>query len=211
MQDTAKDVCRPHTLASIAEAHGVNKRSAQNWLRQAKEAEGGEIGELMGKTRYFSDDERDILLGYAGEPRDKAETVSTTGFTTPVQPTVIQGNHRSALTSPSVPQSVDLGQFRGDSQVQAYENPLEMIQVGMQLIDSVNGAMQQDLQNRISLYQQTEAATAELKRKAEELQQQQTRYQIESDLLGILQNQKTTELSDLMGKVQALGGGPSSQ
>lgn len=67
---------RTHTLQTIAEAHGVNKRAAQNWLAKAK-ADHGDIGEVRNGTRYFSDSERDTLLGYAGEPRRKVSAAVT--------------------------------------------------------------------------------------------------------------------------------------
>jgi hypothetical protein len=67
---------RTHTLNSIAQERDVNKRAAQSWLARAK-AKHGELGEIIGTTRHFSDEERDILLGYAGEPRRKAETSRT--------------------------------------------------------------------------------------------------------------------------------------
>ena len=109
-----------------------------------------------------------------------------------------------------LPQTVNLERLRGDEAIAAYEQPLAVIGGAMQLIDGVNGAMLQDIQNRIALYNQTTAATDQLQRKAEELKETQQRYRIETDLLGILQNEKTAELNRLLGNVQALGESSSS-
>ena len=70
----------PHTLTSIAEAHGVNKRAVQDWLKKAranKSMLADDIGLMVGKTRHFSDEERDMLLQYAGEPRRESEPART--------------------------------------------------------------------------------------------------------------------------------------
>lgn len=64
MQNTVTGT-RPHTLASIAESQGRQKRAAQSWHSQAKKQH-GPLGELVKGVRMFSDDERDIILGYAG-------------------------------------------------------------------------------------------------------------------------------------------------
>ncbi len=56
---------RPHTLRTIAEGMGREKRTAQLWYQQAKEQH-GELGAIVNGTRYFSDEERAILEQYAG-------------------------------------------------------------------------------------------------------------------------------------------------
>ena len=53
---------RQHTLTSIAADAHTTKRTVQRWLSKA-----GDIGELQGDTRYFSDAERDTLLSYQSQ------------------------------------------------------------------------------------------------------------------------------------------------
>ena len=73
---TATD--RQHTFLSIAEEAKTTKRTVQRWLSKA-----GDIGELRGDTRYFSDAERDTLLSY----QSKRQTTDTSPDTP-----VTQGN-----------------------------------------------------------------------------------------------------------------------
>lgn len=198
-----------HTFNSIAQEAGVSKRTVQTWWEKAKKAEYGEIGEIIDGARCFTDAERDILLSYASNRKSKTQPAETpTAEYRPVE--VIPGNHRQNLSVPVLPQTVNLERLRGDEAIAAYEQPLAVIGGAMQLIDGVNGAMLQDIQNRIALYNQTTAATDQLQRKAEELKETQQRYRIETDLLGILQNEKTAELNRLLGNVQALGESSSS-
>lgn len=100
---------RPHTLNSIAESHGVNKRAAQDWLKKAK-LERGDIGELIGKTRHFSDEERDILLQFAGEPRRQSEPARPAEVIPPGVADPFSGLARrpaSAITAPGHYQATD--------------------------------------------------------------------------------------------------------
>jgi hypothetical protein len=48
---------------------------------------------------------------------------------------------------------------------------------------------------------------AALRQQAELMQQAQAEYRIKSDLMGLLQNQQTGELSTLLGKATAITGG----
>lgn len=75
---------RTHTLASIAAEAGRDKRTVQGWFGKAKEKHGilGEI-DTNCNTRFFDDDERAILLSYAGSDRPapkESEPVLNEGF-----------------------------------------------------------------------------------------------------------------------------------
>lgn len=194
----------PHTLATIAADWGCNKRAVQAWQAKAKDSH-GELGQIVQGTRRFTDSEREILLSFAGPKRSPEPTPIPTPE--PAEITVIEGNHRHTLEAPMVPASVDLGQFRGGSEIAAYENPLQAIQGALALTRATRQAMGSDLANRLHLYKQTEVAAAQLEAEVEALKAEQIRYQVESDLLGILQSQQTATLQKHLGKVQALGDG----
>ncbi|MBD2153165.1 hypothetical protein [Leptolyngbya sp. FACHB-16] len=57
---------RPHTLRTIADEMGRDKRTVQSWYQKAKDAH-GELGEIVEGVRRFSDADRAILVTYAGD------------------------------------------------------------------------------------------------------------------------------------------------
>ena len=61
---------------------------------------------------------------------------------------------------------------------------------------------------RVHVLQQTQQATARLTQRAEDLKTQQIEYRVKQDLLGLIQNQETAKLGELLGKAEALAGGP---
>jgi predicted DNA-binding protein YlxM (UPF0122 family) len=218
MNTTTDTTARPWTLADIAESQNVKKRAAQNWLKRAK-ADHGDIGELVGTTRHFSIDERDILISYAAPPRPvKAEPAAKVQqieafpeFTErpaehrPVE--VVTGNHRAMVEAPAMGNAINLAQFRGDIEVLTYRDPLAAIEAASAMIDAAESAMVEDLNQRLQVLQQTQQATAKLTQRAEDLKAQQLEYKVKQDLIGIMQNTETGKLSDLLGKAQDLGGG----
>lgn len=106
---------RPHTLASIAEECGVNKRAVQDWLKKARANKSmltEDIGEIINGARHFNDAERDILLQYASTPRRKSEPAPTAK--TEVLPNDypdpfagVAGSQSSAITKPGHFQATD--------------------------------------------------------------------------------------------------------
>jgi hypothetical protein len=69
------------------------------------------------------------------------------------------------------------------------------------------GAMATDLDRQQQQLAQTAQAVAALRQQAELMQHAQQEYRIKSDLLGLIQNQQTSELSSLLGKATAITGG----
>jgi hypothetical protein len=47
-----------------------------------------------------------------------------------------------------------------------------------------------------------------LTQRAEDLKTQQIEYRVKQDLLGLIQTQETAKLGELLGKAEALAGGP---
>lgn len=193
-----QNVLRPHTLASIAEAHGVNKRAAQNWLRQAKEAEGGDVGELIGKTRYFSDEERDILLQYAGESRAKtaqAEILESLPIET--------GNHCSTLAKPDLGNmEFSLERFRSeDVEALVFEDPSFVADQFIAVADRLVDAMDADIYQREQRLKATRSAQGKVAAKAQDLKLEQRLYR---DRARDIDTAQTTETQTLQGAVKAL-------
>lgn len=193
-----RNVLRPHTLASIAEAHGVNKRAAQNWLRQAKEAEGGDVGELIGKTRYFSDEERDILLQYAGESRAKtaqAEILESLPIET--------GNHCSTLAKPDLGNmEFSLERFRSeDVEALVFEDPSFVADQFIAVADRLVDAMDADIYQREQRLKATRSAQGKVAAKAQDLKLEQRLYR---DRARDIDTAQTTETQTLQGAVKAL-------
>jgi hypothetical protein len=205
-------------LADIAEAQGVQKRAAQNWLKLAK-VEHGDIGELVGKTRHFNIEERDILVSYAAPPRpvkveETAAPVQTEALPEFIDPPaeyrqveIVTGNHRATVEAPAMGTSINLAQFRGDIEVLTYQDPLAAIEAATAMIDAAESAMVQDLNQRLQVLQKTQQATAKLTARAEDLKAQQLEYRVKQDILGLIQNTETSKLGELLGKAESLGGG----
>lgn len=196
------NILRPHTLASIAEAHGVNKRATQAWLRQAKEAEGGEVGEIVGKTRYFSDEERDILLQYAGEPRAK------TTQTEVLEPLSIETeNHCNTLAKPDLEDvEFSLERFRADDvEALMFENPGSVADQFITVADRLVEAMDADIYQREQRLKATKDAQGKVAAKAQDLKLEQRLYRDRARDLDTAQNSETAALQDAVEALQDLG------
>ena len=210
---------RPWTLTDIAESQNVKKRATQNWLKQAKADHGEDFGEVIGTTRHFSIDERDILISYAAPPRPVKveETAAPVQVEAPpefIEPPaeyrqveIMPGNHRAMVEAPAMGTSINLAQFRGDIEVLTYQDPLAAIEAATAMIDAAESAMVQDLNQRLQVLQKTQQATAKLTARAEDLKAQQLEYRVKQDILGLIQNTETSKLGELLGKAEALGGG----
>jgi hypothetical protein len=205
---------RPWTLADIAESQGVQKRAAQNWLKLAK-VEHGDIGELVGKTRYFSLDERDILISYAAPPRPvrvaPLQVEAPPEFIEPPaeyrQVEIVSGNHRATVEAPAIGGQIDLARFRGDIEVRTYEDPLNNAAAAIQLFDALGTAMDADLDRSFAKLETTTATVQQLQERAESMAAKQLEYQVTQKILSRLQNQQTAALSGLLGKAQSLTDG----
>ena len=210
---------RPLTLTAIAAAAGVQKRAAQSWLSKAK-AEHGELGELRAGVRYFSIEERDILLTYAAPPKPaKTEatpprTVQTEAFPEfadrPAEPRsveIVAGNHRLTLDGPEMGGQIDLARFRGDIEVRSYRDPVNEAAAAMARFAATETAMDDDLDQSFQQLEITVETVQLLQAKAESMAAKQLEYQITQKILARLQNQKTSELSSLLGKAQDLADG----
>ena len=200
-----------HTVTSIAADLNVTSRAVKNWLASAKAGEHGELGRIVDGKRIFTDSEREILLSYASE-RAKAKPASQPSpvASEPASEaaiTVITGNHRQQLSGPSFGQTINLGQQRGELEVQTYGDPMAAAARALAVMGANIDAMGADLARQQDQLAQTGQAVAALRQQAEVMHQAQQEYRIKSDLLGLIQNQQTGELSTLLGKATAITGG----
>jgi transposase-like protein len=202
-----------YTLAEIAESHGVKKRAAQLWLSKAK-TEHGELGEMRGKTRYYSEAEREILLSYAGEPRRQEPTTAAPAEpvesrqleAAPVDVEILEGNHRSIVPSPVMTGAVDLSRWRGSIEVRRYSDPLGPAESAIQLCAAVNEAIDADLNRSFGELESTLEAVAKAEQAVKQTEAKALEYQVTQSILARLQNEATGRLSALLGNVQGLTG-----
>jgi hypothetical protein len=205
-----------HTVTSIAADLNVTSRAVKNWLASAKAGEHGELGRIVDGKRVFTDSEREILLSYASErakakPASQPSPVASEPASEAGAITVITGNHRSSLTAPSFGTTINLGQQRGELEIQTYGDPMAAAAQALAVMATNISAMGQDLARQQDQLAQTGQAVAVLRQQAELMQQAQAEYRIKSDLMGLLQNQQTGELSTLLGKATAITGDGGQQ
>jgi len=205
-----QNVLRPHTLASIAAAQGVNKRAAQEWLRQAKQAEGGEVGEIIGKTRYFNDEERDILLRYAGEPRNRVSQAKVPDLceeAVSVPVSVEVGNHSTPLILPDLgQQSYSLENFRDNSVTCIdIDDPMTVVDQFIDHADRLIEGMNADIARRQQKLRQSKKAHEKVAEKVDDLKAQAQHYRRKSREIAYQQSEQATELKESMELLQDLG------
>ncbi len=124
---------------------------------------------------------------------------------------ISQGNHRTVLEAPSIPQSYDLAQFRSAESIQAIADPGEVANQAMAAIDALVSGMDSDIRQQRQQLEQTQEAAQALRLKAKHLQDKKLEYMIQSTAIGQSQQRYTSELQEALGEVQALGKSPRSE
>jgi hypothetical protein len=198
---------RPWTLSDIAAAQNVLKRTAQLWLSKAKTEHGENFGKLVGKTRYFSLDERDILISYAAPPRPvrvdplQVEALPEFADRPALAPmTIYEGNHRGSLDLPKQPESLDLGELRGDeAALSSFE--AEDIERFLDACDGFLGAVDADYQKQLATTQRKEQAAAKVRSKVGEVKEARLKYQMRSESLSIHNRGIDAELKEGMSEL----------
>ncbi|NEP56702.1 MAG: hypothetical protein F6K31_06710 [Symploca sp. SIO2G7] len=197
---------RQHTLTSIAEDAQTTKRTVQRWFSKA-----GDIGELRGDTRYFSDAERDTLLSYQSKRQTTDNTVNepVTQSVTPVAITVVEGNHRNTLEPPQFPTEFDLGSMRSElATVDVHDDPLALAEQFINGADSLMDAMEQDEKAMAQKIAQTRQARQAVGRKVDQLKRRNDIYSLRSELLADRQNVETAALNEDFEVLQSMGKHP---
>lgn len=214
---------RFHTLQSIADEQQVKKRATQTWLSKAKSVH-GELGAILqpGGPRFFSDEEREKILEFASErkqtkpePAKIAESGSVQiGEPEPerqVQPReieVLRGNHRGSLATPSIPKTIDLGQFRSDlAMTETVDNPLALAANFIAAADMVITAMDADERQMAGKIAQTRQARRAVTRKADQLKFRRQVYGVRSEILAQQQALENEGLTDGLEVLEEMGNG----
>ncbi|MEM9804531.1 MAG: hypothetical protein AAF959_04570 [Cyanobacteria bacterium P01_D01_bin.56] len=203
---------RQYTLSDIAECAGVNKRAAQSWLAKAK-AEHGEVGEIVGATRMFSDAERDTLLSYQSKRQtaDKTPDEFVTQAVTPIAITVVEGNHRNTLAAPQFPAEFNLGSMRSElAAVDVHEDPLALAEQFISGADSLMDAMAEDEKTMAQKIAQTRQARQAVSRKVDQLKRRNDIYSLRTELLADRQNVETSALNEDFSVLQSMGKQPGA-
>ena len=204
----ATEIQRLHTLTSIAAEAKTTKRTVQRWLVKA-----GEIGELQGDTRMFSDAERDVLLSYQSKRQatDKTPGEPATQAVTPVAITVVEGNHRNTLEAPQFPTEFNLGSLRSElAAVDAHDDPLALAEQFIDGADSLMDAMAEDEKAMAQKIAQTRQARQAVGRKVDQLKRRNDIYALRTELLADRQNVETAALNDDFEVLQSMGKQPGA-
>jgi hypothetical protein len=183
---------RLHTLRTIAEELGRDKRTVQLWYSAEKEVR-GEFGEILSGTRCFSDEERSWLISHYRETVPKTASV-----------TVETGNHQIVLSNPELPAAYSLEGLR-KSEAITIEDPLAVAQQFLQVADQLTQAMQADIEQREERLQKTRRAKDAIASKAAELKIEQRLYSERARQIDTTQSLETQSLQDALGLIQALG------
>jgi hypothetical protein len=187
---------RIHTLRSISDELGRDKRTVQTWY-SAEKAERGEFGELIDGTRRFNDEEREWLVSHYCE--------TATSSKTPITPVSVEtGNHSLILASPQLPQAYSLESLR-QSEAVSFEDPLAVAEHFLQVADQVTSAMQLDIQTRQQRLQQTRQAKDTIAAKKQQLELEARLYQLQTSQLDSAQTQETQGLQTALSALQQLG------
>ncbi|PSB23475.1 hypothetical protein [Stenomitos frigidus] len=197
-------IARPHTLRSIALETDRDKRTVARWLDRASVDCQDEIGAVIDGCRYFSDDERAMLLAH--EKPKAAESV-------PVEPdkqsiTVEIGNHAIVLSQPELPQTYSLETLR-QSEVIAFDDPLAIAAQFLETADVLTAEMQRDIRLREHKLQQTQQAKAAITEKATEFKLEARLYRERTAMLATAQSQETQSLQQSLTTLQNLGKPPA--
>jgi hypothetical protein len=201
--DMPQSILRSHTLRTIALQTDRDKRTVQRWYEKACADCADELGEVIDGTRYFSDDEREMMMAHMGEKPKAVESVPEPEPEQPV-PMVEIGNHQIVLAQPEMPQTYSLETLR-QSEVVAFDDPLAIAAQFLQTADVLTAEMQRDIRVREQKLQQTQQAKAAIAEKATEFKLEARLYRERTEMLATAQSQETQGLQQSLTTLQNLG------
>jgi hypothetical protein len=198
------------TFKIIATQQAVSDRTVRRWYDAAK-AEKGDFGTLTGNTRTFSPEEAEVILSYA--PSTHVAKRITPIVTIELCDSDIVTPNRDIDTDTvtltmtpapivSVPTVFDFSRLRGGL-VQGPIVDSSQTQTALAVMDQLSAAMDLDIQRQQTELQQSQQLAQQVKAKAQQLQQQQTIYQLRSELNTALQSQQQAEVSAALGKLDS--------
>jgi DNA-binding transcriptional MocR family regulator len=189
------------SIRQFAESVGTSHTEVRRAMAQLG-IEGDPQGK--GKPTLLKEDEQSQIAQALGiEPTEPAAEYR--------QVEVMTGNHRATVEAPELPMAIDLAKFRGDITTRTYKDPVNEAAAALALFDALEAAMDSDLDQSFQQLETTAETVQKLQEKAESMAAKKLEYEITQKILARLQNQKTGELSTLLGKAQELGGGGGLQ
>jgi hypothetical protein len=197
---------RSHTLRTIALQTDRDKRTVQRWYEKACSDCAGELGAVIDGTRYFSDDEREMMMAHMGEKSKAVESAPVEAEKQAV--TVEIGNHQIILSQPELPQTYSLESLR-QSEVLAFDDPLAIAAQFLRTADVLTEEMQRDIRVREQKLQQTQQAKAAIAEKATEFKLEARLYRERTAMLATAQSQETQSLQQSLTTLQNLGQPPA--
>ncbi len=197
---------RTHTLSSIADDLGRDKRTVQIWFSKAK-AEHGELGELIYNCRYFSDDERAILVSYAAVEHPRSTRKETTpavpeGFIQPSSAII-----PVEFVETELPEGFDPGAMVKffDGVAGRGTDTTKLLAVAKQVLTAVETVMDDKIQQQRQAIAKAEEDGAELKELISEANQNLKLKALEARLLAERQTAATTQVEKAFQELMALG------
>ncbi len=194
-------IARPHTMRSIALETNRDKRTVARWLDRASADCADEIGAVIDGCRYFSDDEKAMLLAHMG---DKPKAIEPANEPEQSVVSVEVGNHQIVLAQPEMPQTYSLESLR-QSDVVAFDDPLAIAAQFLETADVLTAEMQRDIRLREQKLQQTQQAKAAIAEKATEFKLEARLYRERTEMLATAQSQETQGLQQSLTTLQSLG------
>jgi len=187
---------RPSTFSSIASELGKDKRTVQLWYQKHKAETGIELGAKEGEngTRYFTDEDREILVGYGSSPISPRASV-----------VVETGNHAESKIMRVGASKVNLEQFRTTRVRGQLSNRLDFLEQSADFLDQIEQGMDEaeaDVENEL---QEIRVAKRQTKRRIEDFRRRSDQYRIKTDILASIQNSELDELDELSDEMNSLG------
>ncbi len=188
------------TLADLAKAYDVSPQAVAKWRDKAVEKYGELPYQPDGKRKLYDDNQVEKILEFKPE---KTGAIPTE---------ILTGNHRVNGELALMPETVDLGAFRGDAEMTIFNTEaLDAVDQALDLADQMLDAIDSDTNYQIEQLQRTQQANRKLQRKVDQLNARKQQYQIESRLLAITQGKEAQQLQDNMQTLQNLGQTQQSQ
>jgi len=184
---------RIHTYTSISKEKKREKRTVQGWHEKAR-GDGHNLGEIVNGVRMFSDEERTLLLSYAGAtPENFIKTDEDVAIATTTELMLPQDFSPRAMVSHF---DGAVGQVTDPDQIVALTRAI--VNVGLTTLDSKiqrqRATLDQHQQAFVEASQVVNEGFMDLKIKASE-----------SRMVADQQTAATQQLQALMGKLAALG------
>jgi hypothetical protein len=195
------------TLKDISDDLRVDKRTVKRWYEKASK-EQPDLGQMVGNTRTFTPAERLHIESFA-------KPIAAKDIAAPTYPTVEIIDDIPAQsdfeTTANLPQSFSLATLRGGMSGlnHTVDNPVDQASQALAVMDQLINAMGNDIQSQQAQLQQSQEMARQLRFKANQLQQSQTEYRLQSQMLGMMQAQNSSEVDEHLGKLNGLGGSGS--